>query len=330
MNTLVYSSSLAAAFLGGILALFAPCCIVSLLPAYLAAALRRGAWRLIGMTALFAAGVALVLLPVVLGIGALSQLLGTYHREVYFVVGLILALLGVFSLSGRGWMLPLPMLRTPSGLQRGDASGVLVLGVVSGVASSCCAPVLAGVLALTALTPSVLTAIGLGIAYVFGMVFPLLIAAILWERLKLDPGSLSRLGARRLTLGDGSLRLTDAVGGVIFLAMGAVALGLAYTGQSTYTPDFLLGFDRWATSIVADVALALGAVPTGFQALGLVLLAVLVGWLARGRLPYPANASPMPSETPSRDDHEVVTQLGGRDDGREPVGVLDGDVAETR
>lgn len=127
MNAFVYSSSLAAAFLGGVLALFAPCCIVSLMPAYLAAALRRGPWRLIRMTLLFTAGVALVLLPVVLGIGALSQLLGAYHREVFFVVGLFLATLGVVSLAGQGWMLPLPMLASPAGPGRvasGDRLGV--------------------------------------------------------------------------------------------------------------------------------------------------------------------------------------------------------------
>ena len=46
MNALVYSSSLAAAFLGGILALFAPCCIVSLLPMFVGAAIEPGRVRL--------------------------------------------------------------------------------------------------------------------------------------------------------------------------------------------------------------------------------------------------------------------------------------------
>lgn len=132
MNALVYSSSLAAAFLGGVLALFAPCCIVSLLPAYLAAALRRGSWQLVGMTLRFAAGVSVVLLPVVLGIGALSQVLGAYHREVYFVVGLFLVILGVFSLTGHDLLLPIPMVRAPKGMDRGDARGVFLLGIVSG------------------------------------------------------------------------------------------------------------------------------------------------------------------------------------------------------
>ncbi|HEY8951798.1 MAG TPA: cytochrome c biogenesis protein CcdA [Candidatus Dormibacteraeota bacterium] len=312
MTALVYSSSLAAAFLGGVLALFAPCCIVSLLPAYLAAAVRRGPWRLIRLTGLFTVGVALVLLPVVLGIGALSQLLGTYHREVYFVVGLLLVLLGVLSLSGQGWMLPMPMFQTRAGLGRGDAASVLFLGMISGVASSCCAPVLVGVLALTALSSSVLNALGLGLAYVFGMVFPLLVAAILWERLKLDPGVISRLGAHRLKVADWSPKVTDIVGGIIFLAMGTIALYIAYTGQSTYTPDFMLTFNQWATGVVANVVQALAVVPPVVQGIALLLIAGLVGWLAWRR---PAEQKSSPSE--SLADAEVSVEERAREESGE-------------
>src|SRR5207249_8413298 len=58
VNALVYSSSLVAAFLGGVLALFAPCCVVSLLPTFVGAALERGRLRLPAMAAIFAAGIA--------------------------------------------------------------------------------------------------------------------------------------------------------------------------------------------------------------------------------------------------------------------------------
>jgi len=82
MNALVYGRSLAAAFLGGILALFAPCCVVSLLSTFVAASLQQKRLRLIVSAVVHAAGVAVVLLPLVLGIGALGQLLGRFHREV--------------------------------------------------------------------------------------------------------------------------------------------------------------------------------------------------------------------------------------------------------
>ena len=106
MNALVYSSSLVAAFLGGVLALFAPCCVVSLLPTFAGAALERGRLRLPAMAAIFAAGIASVMLPIVLGVGLLGQLLAAQHRVIFFVVGLFLVLLALQVLSGRPWSLP--------------------------------------------------------------------------------------------------------------------------------------------------------------------------------------------------------------------------------
>lgn len=142
---------------------------------------------------------------------------------------------------------------------------------------------LIGVLALTALAPSLVNAVGLGLAYVFGMVLPLLLAAILWERLGLDRASIARLGTRRLVIGDWSAKVTDLVGGVLFLAMGTLALFIAFTGQSTYTPDFLLTFNRQAIAVGADAAQALGVLPPVLQGMALLVIAGLVGWLARRR-----------------------------------------------
>src|SRR3989442_14318883 len=54
--------------------------------------------------------------------------------------------------------------------------------IFSGMASSCRAPVLAGVIALSSVASSFWLALGLGAAYVFGMVAPLFVIALLWER----------------------------------------------------------------------------------------------------------------------------------------------------
>ena len=59
---------------------------------------------------------------------------------------------------------------------------VYSLGIFSGIASSCCAPVLAGVIALASVAASFWLALGLGTAYVFGMVAPLFLIALLWDR----------------------------------------------------------------------------------------------------------------------------------------------------
>ena len=153
MNALVYSSSLAASFIGGILALFAPCCVVSLLPTFIGTAAARGRQRLPLTALVFAAGVAAVLLPVVLGVGALGQVFAAQRRIIFLLVGIFLAVLGGGMVSGRQWMLPMPALRVQ--VTRDGTGSVFVLGLVSGIASSCCAPVVVGVVALSALANSV-------------------------------------------------------------------------------------------------------------------------------------------------------------------------------
>lgn len=63
----------------------------------------------------------------------------------------------------------------------GGPWGVYTLGVFSGVASSCCAPVLAGVIALSGLASSFGVALGLGTAYVFARLsgdFPITLTVV--------------------------------------------------------------------------------------------------------------------------------------------------------
>jgi cytochrome c biogenesis protein CcdA len=274
MNALVYSSSLVAAFLGGILALFAPCCIVSLLPTFVGTAVQRGREQVPVTAALFAAGVATVLLPIVLGIGALGQLFAAQHRLVFLVVGVFLAFLGLNILAGRRWSLPVPALRLRTG---GSGSGsVFLLGLVSGVASSCCAPVVVGVVAMSALASSVVGALGLGLSYVFGMVFPLFLAALFWDRLPVRIARL-RQAASPIHLGGRPISWSDLLAGTMFLAIAVLALALAVTGAMSYSPDWLSAWNRWATAAAANLAVALRGLPAYVQALALVIVAGAIG-----------------------------------------------------
>ena len=276
VNALVYSSSLAAAFLGGILALFAPCCVVSVLPTFVGAALERGRMRLPVTAAIFAAGIATVMLPIVLGIGLLGELLAAHHREVFFVVGLVLALLGIQVLSGRPWSLPLPMLRLR--LSGSSFGGIYTLGLTSGFASSCCAPVLAGVAAMSALAGTVSGSLGLGLAYVFGMVFPLLIAVLFWDRLDHHRKYARFPKLPRIRLGGRRLPWSDALAAAMFLSIGGLALYIAYTGQTTYLPDWLAAWNRSATGLAGDLAAGLRGLPVIAQAAALAALATGIGW----------------------------------------------------
>src|SRR2546426_2237488 len=185
MNALVYSSSLAAAFLGGVLALFAPCCVVSLLPTFVGAALERGRLRLPAMAAIFAAGIATVMLPIVLGVGLLGQVLAAQHRLVFFVVGLFLVLLALQVVSGRPWSLPFPMLRLR--VSGSTPGGIFALGLTAGVARRSGSPGLAGGVGLSGLGSAGAGAPGLGLGHVFGAVYPPVVVVLFLDRVQ--PGS---------------------------------------------------------------------------------------------------------------------------------------------
>jgi cytochrome c biogenesis protein CcdA len=55
---------------------------------------------------------------------------------------------------------------------------VYTLGLVSGITSACCAPVLFAAITLTTLSPSLFQAFFVALAYVFGIVFPLFLLSV--------------------------------------------------------------------------------------------------------------------------------------------------------
>ncbi|TAK57217.1 MAG: cytochrome c biogenesis protein CcdA [Dehalococcoidia bacterium] len=258
MGPLVATSSVLVAFVGGVLALAAPCCVTYLLPAYLAS-VYRAQRAVLAMTFVFAAGIAVVLMPMVLGVAALADLLGSFHTEVFIVGGVFLLFLGFWSLAGRN--IALPMRPTPNGNY--SVPSVFGLGVFSGAASSCCAPVLAGVLTLSAVSSSLPQALMIGSAYILGMVAPLMVLAYFWDRLQLANHAIVR--GRHLTLRLGpihtELHSTNLIAGVMFLAMGSLIIVLAFTGEAGTASDAQVRFSAELTRIADRVVSIVGGAP---------------------------------------------------------------------
>src|SRR5437016_11990793 len=73
-SSIFFGGSLLAAIIAGAIALFAPCCISVMLPAYFASSFQNRR-LLVAMTFLFAAGIATVILPIAMGTSVLRQLL---------------------------------------------------------------------------------------------------------------------------------------------------------------------------------------------------------------------------------------------------------------
>ncbi len=228
MNEFVVGSTILAGFVGGMVALLAPCCVTVLLPAYFAAAF-ASVITLVRMTFLFAAGIAVVVLPIALGLAALGQLFTQFHPLLFGIGGLFLLALGVMTLRGRGFELPFGHAPTFAGR---PGLSVFVLGLFSGAASSCCAPVLIGVLTLTALANSFVGALAVALAYVFGMVFPLFVLALAGDRFGwLRSRAIRGTTVHRRILGRAyAVHSTNLIGGSLFLAMGVLVLVLAATG----------------------------------------------------------------------------------------------------
>jgi cytochrome c-type biogenesis protein len=272
MGDLLTTGSVLAAFFAGGVALFAPCCIVFLAPSYLAVAAKNRRWRLLPLTFVFAAGLALVLVPITLGMSLVASAIANYHQPLYYAGGFLMLALAAFSLSGRMVSLP-SFLRAPD-TARGDSASFFALGVFSGIASSCCAPVLAGVMTLSALSGSPLGGIALGLAYTFGMVFPLFAMALLWDRYRLGDRSFLRAKSIRIRVAGREL-VTNTVNLLVaatFTVMGGFVIYLANTGQMTSGPGFQVTIGRFLARIFGRIESWTEPVPEPL--LGLAVLAM--------------------------------------------------------
>lgn len=222
-------ASVIVSFLAGIVALAMPCCFSVLLPSYLASAFKKRT-AIFSMTLVFALGVAAILLPIALGVSAISIYIGLNHSLLFVIGGFFMLFLGVVSLLG---IQLVPMFSPNVDLQKTGVPTVFALGAFSGIASSCCAPVLAGILVLTALTTSLLGAVTVGLAYVIGMVFPLLVAALLMDKSR---SAQKILQGRMITTGMGTMHSSRLLAAAIFLSMGIVTVILGVLNRMLPTP----------------------------------------------------------------------------------------------
>lgn len=278
MEGLFLGGSLLAAFVAGSVALFAPCCIVVMFPSFLAASVRNHRWRLVPLAFVFAVGVATVMVPVTLGLSLLTESLLRFHTVVYATGALLLFALAFISLGGGTWSLP--FMRSSPDISRTDSAGVYALGVFSGAASACCAPVLAGVLTLSAVSPGLVSGIGISLAYVFGMVFPLVVMTLLWDRLRPEQAS---FGSKQVSFKVGPIGASTTTAGLaaaaMFLVMGVVLAVVAFTGSSL-TPAFAGSLGSRIEDLLTPLLDGLSWIPD--PAVGLLLILVAAGaiWMS--------------------------------------------------
>lgn len=220
MDNFFFGISLTASFLAGTLALFAPCCITFLLPSYLGTIFKEGN-KVMWYTFIFALGLASILIPVALGFRFFIYFFDSYHRQIYYLGGLFLIFMGIMTLKP---VFQIPMLFhvKPIFGKKVDSASVFSLGLMSGLTSSCCAPVLFAAATLTTLSPTIFQAVIVAGAYVLGIVFPLFVLSLLYQK-----------GTEKIAVSARKkvYEILKITGAGIFIAAGISVIGFNYFGK---------------------------------------------------------------------------------------------------
>ncbi|MDO8658077.1 MAG: cytochrome c biogenesis protein CcdA [Candidatus Levybacteria bacterium] len=266
MEGLFFQTSLIAAFAAGIVALFAPCCITFLLPAYLGGVFKEKE-KVLLMTLVFGLGIFVVLLPAVLGVSFVSRLLFRYHDQMFVIGGIVMILVSAVSLLG----IKLPMPRIPGrNTGKTDVISIFMLGVFSGITSACCAPVLIGILTFAFLSPNFWGALLVGAMYVLGMVTPLLFISAFLSG-KTTSANVLKKPIATINLGRKyTIILSNFIAFLIFFITGSLTLFLAFTGRLTM--ERATGF----TKIIQNAGGLVNQYVGGNVILNLVFFGVLI------------------------------------------------------
>lgn len=271
-------ASYVASFLGGVLSLLSPCSAL-LLPAFFAYAFSGGK-ELVKKTGLFYVGLCATLVPLGMGISAVSALFYGQRNTLIAVSGLLIIAFGVLILFGRGFAIgPLYRMR---GKIRGDSAGaVFALGAVYGFAGFCSGPILGAILTVAAASGGAAQGAFLLATYALGMAMPLFVMALLWERL--DLGRRGWLLGRELSLGPLRIHTTNLLSGLMFIALGTVFI--VYEGTSSLTGFYEA---RGASDLAFAAEERIGAFANLVPPWALVLIlaavasGILVWWHLRG------------------------------------------------
>lgn len=173
-------------------------------------------------TLIFALGLAFILVPIAFGVRYAIFFLDSYHTQVYYLGALIMIAMGVLTLKPIFHFPQFFHVFPPQGKKINTLS-VFGLGLMSGLTSACCAPVLFAAVTLTSLAPTIFQALVVSIAYISGIIMPLFILSMLYEKAAV------KIGTNRRKIYD-TLRF---VGAAIFFITGILIAVFNFMGKIT-------------------------------------------------------------------------------------------------
>ena len=265
----LFQISLIAAFIAGMVALFAPCCISYLFPAYLGNIFKERK-QVLFMTFVYSLGIFTIMLPIVLGAKALQMAFFRLHDQTYLFGGVFMLLVAV--LSFLGIKLPMPHFAPKKGGQKNDVISTFTLGVFSGITSACCAPVLIGVVALSSLSPTTFQALAVGAFYVLGMVTPLYLASLLLHRGNILKEPILKKIVTQITLGNRTypIFVSNIIAAIIFSVTGSLMLYLTSVGKLGMTVAES-AMTKYINNVAINVSDSVAKIP------GLDIIFVIIG-----------------------------------------------------
>jgi len=275
MDILV-GTSLVAAFVAGVAALFAPCCITVLLPSYLGNIFKEK-YKIFFMTFVFFLGILTVFLPIGLGASYLAQLFSQYHNAIFTVGGIFLVVLGVTMLLGKKFTTPTSV---RDGM-KGHVSSVYVLGIFSAIATTCCAPVLAGVLALSVASGTIVWGALYTLAYVLGMTLPLFVIAVFLDKANLTERFTNAKKTVAMRIGGFNWKITvsELISGLIFLLMGAYITYLAFSNKLFTHSSYQLEINLWNARFLGAINGFVTLIPEYIWALLFIGIVVFISYV---------------------------------------------------
>ena len=267
-------TSLVAAFVAGIAALFAPCCIGVLLPSYLANIFKEK-YKIFFMTFVFFLGMLTVFLPIGLGASFLAQLFSQYHNIIFSIGGIFLMVLGLTIFFGKKFMAP-TVIRDSF---KKYVSSVYLLGVFSAIATTCCAPVLAGVLTLSIASGTIVWGLIFTLTYVVGMTLPLFVIALFLDKYNWTEKIIKARRMMTFSLGNISWKITisDLISSLIFFGMGSYITYLAFNNQLFSHSNYQLDMNIYSAKILDYINGFVTLIPEYIWA---ILFVSLIGWFA--------------------------------------------------
>jgi cytochrome c biogenesis protein CcdA len=222
----LFGASIIVSFIAGMLALFAPCCVTFLLPVYLANIVRSKT-KVFLSTFIFTLGIATVILPLALGFKIILELFFENHSLVYYLGSILMVIFGILILFRVkfGHFNFKNSITNYQNNNKIEFSSLYFLGIISGLSTACCAPVLAGAIFLAGLSPVLIQTVLVALSYTAGIVFPLFIGALFFESQPLNP--LKKFLGKNVL----GYSLGDLIAAVLMIGIGIWIFILNYSNQ---------------------------------------------------------------------------------------------------